>query len=275
MIKKLLLLGLMLLLQSCTQLLFQPLRPQLMTPDALGVLYDDVYIETDGKPTLHGWHLYAEGEVRGKVIFFHGNGENISTHVISVAWLTRHGYDVITVDYRGYGWSQGFPGLEGSIDDIDAAIRYTIAELLAKDEQLFVLGHSFGGSLSIAALAENDYQGRVKALFSISAFSDYRDITQDVLSTFWLTWPLQWPLSFTVNNDYSPKQLVAKISPLSIVIIHAKDDQIVPVYHADILYSQAKQPKYIDITSGGHNRILLEPENQLLLLDYLNRFSSE
>lgn len=273
--RRLLLLGLVFILQSCTQLLFQPLKSQMMTPDDLGVLYDDIYIKTNDKLVLHGWYLHAEGSPRAKVLFFHGNGENISTHVIAVAWLTRHDYDVILVDYRGYGLSQGTPGLRGSIDDVDEAIRYTIDELLGDNEKLFVLGHSLGGSLSIAALAENHYQGRVKALLSISAFSDYRNITQEVLSRLWLTWPLQWPLSFTVNNDYSPKNLVSKISPVSLVIMHSVDDHIVPVYHADVLFEQANQPKYIEKVAGGHNRILLWPENQVLLLDYLNRFVSE
>ena len=273
--KKLLLLGLVFILQSCTQLLFQPLKSQMMTPDDLGVLYDDLYIKTNDKLVLHGWYLHAEGRPRAKVLFFHGNGENISTHVIAVSWLTRHDYDVILVDYRGYGWSQGFPELKGSINDVDTTIRYTIDELLGENEKLFVLGHSFGGSLSIAALAENHYQGRIKALFSISAFSDYHTITQDALSRFWLTWALQWPLSFTVNNDYSPKNLVSKISPVSLVIIHSVDDQIVPLYHADVLYKQANQPKYIEKVAGGHNRILLWPENQVLLLDYLSRLVSE
>lgn len=273
--KKHLLLGLVLVLQSCTQLLFHPLRPHLITPDALAVSYDDIYIETSDQLTLHGWYLHALHEPRAKVLFFHGNGENISTHIIAVAWLTKHDFDVIMVDYRGYGQSQGLPDLKGSIDDVAAAIRYTIDEILAEDEKLFVLGHSFGGSLSIAALAENDYQGKVEALFSVSAFSDYRDITQDALSRYWLTWALQWPLSYTVNNDYSPKNLVAKISPINLVIIHAEDDPIVPVYHADVIFEHAKQPKYLEKTLGKHNRILLQPVNQTLLLDYLNRFISD
>ncbi|MFW2374056.1 MAG: alpha/beta hydrolase [Gammaproteobacteria bacterium] len=273
--KKLLLLGSVFLLQSCTQLLFYPIKPHLMTPDSLGILFDDIYIETEDKLTLHGWFLHAEHEVRAKVLFFHGNGENISTHINLVSWLTKHDYDVIAVDYRGYGQSQGVPDLKGSIDDVDAAVRYTIDELLGEDEKLFVLGHSLGGGLSIAALAQNDYQGRVKALFSISAFSDYRDMTQDALSTSWLTWALQWPLSFTVNNDYSPKKMVSEISPISFVIMHAEDDHIVPAYHADVLFEHAKQPKYMDKTLGDHNRILLWPENKALLLGYLNRFVAE
>lgn len=275
MIKNLLLVGFVLILQSCTQLLFYPLKPHLMTPHDLGVLYDDIYIKTDDNLILHGWQLYAEHEARAKIIFFHGNGENISTHMTMVAWLTEHNYDVIVVDYRGYGHSQGATDLAGSIADINSAIQYTIDELLEANQQLFVMGHSFGGSLSIAALAQQDYQGKVRALLSISAFSDYRDITQDALSSWWLSWVFQWPLSFTVNNDYSPKQLISSISPVDVVIIHGRDDGIVPVYHANVLYEHAKQPKYIDLTVGDHNRILLWPENRALVLDYLDKFSSD
>ena len=263
------------MVSACTHLLFHPTRSQQINPEVLGVAYENVYIKTADNILIHGWYLHAETKPRAKVLFFHGNGENISSHVSMVAWMTRQGFDVILVDYRGYGLSQGRTDLKGSIRDVDTTIRYTINEILTEHEKLFVLGHSLGASLSIAALASNDYHGKVNALLSVSAFSDYHDIARDKLSSLWLTWPLQWPLSLTINNDFSPKMMVAKIAPVNLVIMHAEDDHIVPVYHADVLFEHANQPKYIEKVAGDHNQILLQSENQSLLLHYLNRFIDE
>ena len=52
------------------------------------------------------------------VLFLHGNAENISTHIGSVYWLPEQGYEVVLLDYRGYGRSEGVPQLGRMLDDV-------------------------------------------------------------------------------------------------------------------------------------------------------------
>ena len=256
-------------LSACTHFLFQPQRVQFATPDRLGVMYEDVELETNEGIKLHGWKLLAKTEVRGTVLFFHGNGENISSHFANVHWLTDYGYDVYLFDYQGYGKSEGTAQLDAVINDAEAMISYSVKQL-TKDEKLIVLGHSLGGSLAIHAVAHTPHKLKIKTLVTVEAFADYHEVTQDVLSTSWLTWLFQWPLSFTVDNSYRPLNAVAQLAPVPLMLMHSKQDQIIPYQHAQDLYAAAVEPKVLKLVSGGHNVIFNNEENRKILLEYLS-----
>ena len=40
---------------------------------------------------------------KGTVLFLHGNAQNISAHIAAVHWLPKAGYNLLLLDYRGYG----------------------------------------------------------------------------------------------------------------------------------------------------------------------------
>ena len=86
-----------------------------LTPARIGLAYQDVYLPTPDGVRLHGWYLPAQGEARGTLLFLHGNAENISTHIASVYWLPAQHYNVLLIDYRGYGESTGTPTLPGLV----------------------------------------------------------------------------------------------------------------------------------------------------------------
>jgi uncharacterized protein len=75
----------MLLLAACTGLIFQPLQEHLLTPDRLGLAYRDVAIVAADGVRLHGWFLPARAPRQGSILFLHGNAQNVSTHITSVA----------------------------------------------------------------------------------------------------------------------------------------------------------------------------------------------
>ena len=222
------------LLVGCSNLLFYPVKHHPVSPDVIGVFYEDIYVEASDGIKLHGWKLYAEVERTGTIIFFHGNGDNVSTQLPNTFWLPAKGYDVYVFDYRGYGKSQGEVDLDDIISDMELTIAHVVKQL-PEDEKLIVMGHSLGASMAIYTVANSAWRDRIKALVTVSAFSDYHDITQDVLSKNWLFWLFQWPLSFTVDNSYRPLDYIAGISPIPILILHSESDEMVAMIHAERL----------------------------------------
>ena len=198
---------------SCTSMLFQPLKQHFFTPAVVDVKYEDVYIESDRGLNLHGWKLFTLQQKKGSVLFLHGNGENISTHFANLYWLTEHGYDGYIFDYRGYGKSEGLPEIDGVVRDVYSMLDYVVANTDSQ-QQIIVIGHSMGGALAIYAIADYDKKQRLSTLVTVEAFSDYHDIAQDMLATSWLTWLFQWPLSLTIDNTYSPVEVIEKLPPL-------------------------------------------------------------
>lgn len=219
----------------------------------MGLDYRDIYFMSTDKIKLHGWFLPSKGEVAGTVLFLHGNAENISTHIYSVAWLPEQGFNVFLFDYRGYGSSPGKPDMEGVHDDADKALEYLAKHSDIDSHGVIVLGQSLGGAIGIYLAAHSVYADRIKALIVESAFSGYRRIIRDKLAGLWITWPLQWPLSYMVSDQYNPLEAMAKIAPKPLLIIHGTDDLIVSVYHARLLFQAANRPKELWIVSGGRH----------------------
>ena len=261
---------------GCTSLLFQPMKQHLYTPDFVNLEYEDIVIASDNDLQLHGWRLLAQAgdndrqgaDKKGNILFLHGNGENISTHFGNLYWLMQYGYDGYIFDYRGYGKSEGMPELDGVVRDVRAMLDYMMRETPA-DQQLIVIGHSMGGALAIHAVASHPRKQRITALVTVEAFSDYRAVARDVLGNSWLTWALQWPLSFTISNRYRPLDAVANVSPVPLLIMHSRQDRLVPFYHALKLYARAGEPKQFVEIRGAHNRIFRDNANRALLLESL------
>ena len=263
-----------LLLGACTGLLFHPQRELLLTPDRVGLAYRDISFEAADGSRLHGWFLPADPDAAHgaacTVLFLHGNAENISTHLASVRWLPEKGANVFLFDYRGYGRSEGEPSLTGLHLDTEAALGAVLAIAEVDPDRIVVFGQSLGGTVAITALAQSPYRHRIRALVTEGAFSSYRGIAREKLAAFWLTWPLQWPLSLAMDNRYEPLEAIGRMSPVPVLIIHGLVDQVVSPHHAEALYAAAGEPKELWLVPGaGHIQAMLRTEVQQRLLGYL------
>ena len=253
---------------GCTSVIFQPQKKHYLDLKQFNVNYEDVYFKSEPSVQLHGWWLPKRTEKdKGSIVFLHGNAGNISSHIANAYWLTKHGFNVFLFDYRGYGYSQGEPMLPGIFSDINAALDYVYQR--NSNNKVIVIGQSLGASLGVYAMSQPENRDKLKAYLMISGFSDYQEITQDLLSSWWLTWVLQWPLSKTINNDYRPLSYIADIAPVPLVLFHSRDDGIIPFYHAEKLFQQAAHPKRLVELRGSHNRLFTVDDNRLKVLEQL------
>jgi len=269
-----------LVLSGCTPLFFQPMRGWVDTPDRHGLRYETDDLQASDGTRLSAWFLPARSKggarSRATVLFLHGNAENISTHFHAIAWLPAEGFNVLALDYRGYGASRGEPTLAGIQLDIDAAMRELLSRRDVDADRIVVYGQSLGGALAIAYVAHCACRAHVRAIVVESSFSDYRRIVREKLADAWLTWPLQWLPALTVDNTYSPAAAVAALSPIPLLLIHADRDPVVPLHHSQDLYALAKEPKELWIVPGaGHGQALADPAVRSRLVRYLEQHVGE
>ena len=263
------------LLSGCTQLIFQPMSRHVNNPLLQSIQVEDVFFNTEDGERLHAWLLpAATPQPKASIIFFHGNAQNISTHVGAVYWLPAQGYQVLLVDYRGYGKSSGKVDLSGAIMDINSTLEYGLQNILG-NEPLILMGQSLGASMLIYASSQSPHKPRISAVLLISAFSDYQLVARELLATSWLTWWLQWPLSLTINNDYRPVEFIADIAPVPVYLLHGSLDQSVNPEHSRILFSHAKEPKYFYSLAGGHNNLFAYLQNHQIILDILRQIHQQ
>jgi uncharacterized protein len=261
-----------LLLAGCTQTFFQPQRVLIDTPASAGLRYEPLALRAADGVELFTWFLPARGPAHATVLFLHGNAENISTHFNSVAWMPAQGFNVLALEYRGYGKSTGSPSLAGVQLDIDAAMRVLLERPDVDPGRIVIFGQSLGGALAIHYAARGAQRHALRAVIADSAFADYRLIVQEKLAAFFLTWPFQWLPALSVDNDYSPLASVAEVSPLPLLLIHGERDSIVPVRHSQRLYDAAAEPRELWLVPhAGHIQALRNPELRERLGAFMRR----
>jgi fermentation-respiration switch protein FrsA (DUF1100 family) len=257
---------------GCTGAFFHPQRTLVQTPDRVGVRYESLSLRAADGVELVAWFMPASRKADATLLFLHGNAENISTHFMNVAWMPAEGFNVLALDYRGYGGSEGKPSLPGMQLDIDAALAVLLARPDVDARRIVLFGQSLGGALAIHYGARGARRGALRAVIADSAFADYRAIASEKLAASVLTWPFQWLPALVVDNDYSPLVSVGAVSPLPLLLIHGEADAIVPPHHAQRLAEAAGPPKELWLLPGvGHIESVRDPALRQRLSDYVRR----
>ncbi len=201
--------------------------------------YEDVYVEVNGQKT-HGWFIPLDG-ARGYVLFSHGNAGNIADRLESILLLRRMGFSVLAYDYGGYGYSEGRPSQERIYADVEAMWRYLTDTRAIAPKEIVIFGRSMGG----AAAAHLAAKTKPAAVVLESTFTSIPDVVRGL--------PLLGPvLALAVRHHFPNIQIIPNIQA-PILIIHSKDDHIIPYAHGQRLYEAATAPKEFLHISGDHN----------------------
>ncbi len=215
-----------------------PGRELLGVPDAVGLDYEDITLKASDGVSVHGW--FVPGESPRVLLYFHGNAGNISHRLYSIKDFHELGLSVFIFDYRGYGQSGGKPSERGLYRDGQAAWRYLTEERGIAAENIIVFGRSLGGSVASWIAARE----KPAALIVESSFTSVPDIGQDVYP--WL--PVRW-LS---RLKHSTRDEAAKAA-CPVLVVHSRDDEIIPFHHGQAIYDAANEPKQFLEIRGGHN----------------------
>ena len=254
---------------GCNNLFYYPDANVRLTPTKFNLKYENILIKTEDGEELSGWFIHSRNITPiATILHFHGNAENITTHFMYIAWLTNKGFDIIEFDYRGYGDSTGKPSRDGLFLDSKAALTW--ARDNSKTKDIFIFAQSLGGAVVIPAYVNNPING-VQAIIIDSTFASYRKITRQKLSNIWLTWPLQWPLSFLVSDNLSPIDSIQDIH-VPLLFVHSPTDPVVPFETGKDLYTAAPEPKeFWEIPWDGHCSAFISKDDRYRkkLVNYL------
>jgi fermentation-respiration switch protein FrsA (DUF1100 family) len=272
-LKSLLTLALTLVLSGCSSLLFYPEPGLPMTPDKAQLQYRDVNLTTADGTRLRGWFLPAKPgvPVKGTVLHLHGNGGNMSWHLGGTWWLPEQGYQVLLLDYRGYGLSEGEPSLPAIYQDIDAAFDWLNKAPEVQGKPLVVLGQSIGGALAVHYLVEHPQQrSQLKALVLDGVPASYREVARYTLGTSWLTWPFKRPLSWVIPDQDSAINGIAQLKGTPMLLFQSLDDTQVPLHNGISLYQAAPPPRVLQLTRGPHVQTFGDPTWRAVMIRYLD-----
>lgn len=240
------------ILHGCNGQFYLPDRTTYSDPAAYPFPVEQVDFASEDGTRLHGWLLRAHpGPARGTVLQFHGNAQNLTSHVELVAWLPAEGYNVFTFDYRGYGKSEGSPSREGIHQDANAAINFLLARPDIDRDRVIVLGQSLGGAIAVSALGEQGTRG-VRGVIVDSSFATYIGMGNEVIGGSWLSYPLAWLL---LSNRHSPAHAIARLAPVPLLFLHSEADPVVPRRQGQALLAAAapeSSPVFVTVNVPAH-----------------------
>ncbi len=262
------------------RLTFMPLREIPFSPADLGLPFEDAWITTEDGLRIHGWFIpgreagRAAGGAPGAtssaravrapltLLFFHGNAENIALNLPLARITYRAGYNLLMVDYRGYGKSVGSPSETGIYRDGKAAFRYLLGRSDVDPARIVVWGRSIGAAVAVrvaaaAAPAETGSAGGVAGVILESPFTSALELLRD--GGYWLF----YPLALLGSYRFDQTRWIGRIDA-PICVVHGTRDEVVPFRLGRRLFDLAPGKKdLVAIEGGGHNDLLASHADEL------------
>jgi fermentation-respiration switch protein FrsA (DUF1100 family) len=220
-------------------LIYFPSRSIYLTPRDIGLEFEEVNLDAGDDVKIHGWFV-PHDSARATLLFFHGNGGNISHRLESINQFHQLGLSVFIIDYHGYGQSGGRPGENETYLDAEAAWQYLTNSKNLPPDSIIIFGRSLGGA--VASWLAAKYPPKV--LILESTFLSIPDIAGH-------HYPFL-PVKLMSRFKYSTKDNMAKIE-VPLLVIHSPDDDIIPYKHSERIFELANDPKTFLPINGSHN----------------------
>jgi fermentation-respiration switch protein FrsA (DUF1100 family) len=198
-----------------------------------------VWLDRDGV-RIEAWFL-PSGSPRPApaVIFFHGNAELIDHNLELAEEYRDRGVSALLVEYRGYGRSGGSPSQKAIVGDAVAAYDWLREKPGVDPERIMLHGRSLGSGVAAQLAKERPLAALIleSPFVSIASFASAYGAP-----------------SFLVRNPYRTDQVLPTLT-CPILLLHGRQDEIIPFAHAERLKELAPAAKLVELT-GGHNDAL-------------------
>lgn len=223
--------------------IFQPSREDVSGRWGVAPGYEDVWITVGGE-RLHGWWVARRAPHEAPtLLYLHGARWNLTGASFRIARLSELGFNVLAIDYRGFGRSDGsLPSEQMAYEDAQAAWDW-LKRKEPDPGKRFVYGHSLGGAVAIDLAARNP---EVAGLIVESSFTSIADMAAQ-MKYGWL------PVSVLLTQHFDSLRKIGTVRAPKL-FIHGTADHVVPAIMSERLYERASAPKtLLKIEGASHS----------------------
>ncbi|HVP59431.1 MAG TPA: alpha/beta fold hydrolase [Myxococcaceae bacterium] len=240
-------------------------------PKELGITrYEELTLPVDGGIELRAWFVPAKtgGKPKGTVIVLHGWGSNVGFALQQSAFLLDRGYQLYLLDARtnsfvgNDGKYRGF--LREDLADVSRAIEAVRRRPDVDPDRVALYGFSWGGTKALLAGAEHpelraviaDAASILDAGGSVGAFEDKmppsarKDL--GLFGEFLFAQVNEMTRLLGYAAVFDVVGAAARIAPRPLLIIHSRDDRMVPFYSAEVIAKVATPTKVLFGDKFGH-----------------------
>jgi len=221
--------------------------PDTASPDATTAIseygIEPITLTTsDGLSLRSWWHPSHDPHSRPVVVVLPGNAGHAGYRFPKFAGLMEAGFNVLFLEYRGYGGNPGNPTESGLKQDTAAAIRY-LGDQGFPAVQVALYGESLGSGLAIDQASNK----RFAAVVLEAPYTSIADVAQD---HYWFL-PARW---LTRDRFDSLSKIKHISAPL--LILHGNKDRVINPTHGRRMFAAASEPKTaVFVPGAGHNNL--------------------
>jgi len=225
-------------------------------PGSLGLPYENVTFQTTDGLTLRGWFIPALHANAPAVLYAPGTSQDQRSGLSLVLPFHRAGYHVLLFSYRGHGQSDGnqigFTYGAAESRDVDAAVQFLVQTIGV--HHVGVIGYSAGAASVILSAARNQQVGAVVAVAPYNDVAEVWRTSRPVLVPAfiqdWALWLAEKRKGFD-RNQVCPLDVVSRIAPRPLLVIHGMNDQRILEPQIRRLFAAAQQPKDLWLVPGA------------------------
>ena len=224
-------------------------------PLHISSLHEEITIPIDQTDTLHLIRFQpTQRSTRGVVLYFHGNRENVEWYAPQAALFTNEGYEVMMMDYPGYGKSRG----ERSELKIYqwANWVYQLARKKYVPQQIILYGKSLGTGVAAQLASKKD----CSQLILETPYTNFPAVFSHYLPIY--------PFKNLLHYQFPTEQYIEQVNA-PIRILHGTSDFVIAHQHSINLTKKKKAIQLVIIKGGSHNNLFEYKEARAALKKWL------
>ncbi len=207
--------------------------------------FEELFYHMEDGGKINGLRFPVENS-KGLVIYFHGNSRSIKGWAKYAKDFTQHGFDVVMIDYRGFGKSIGERNERTLKSDAQMVYQRLCTEY--SEEQIIIYGRSMGSGFAAKVASVN----HPRMLILDAPYYSFSRLTNRYLPFL----PVPWILRYHIRTNSFIKYVRCPIR-----IIHGTKDWLIPVQSSkDLANIMPEQSVLYQIAGGGHNNLPTFPE---------------
>ncbi|MFY0626256.1 MAG: alpha/beta fold hydrolase [Reichenbachiella sp.] len=200
--------------------------------------FEELFFQVEENVRINGLRFTVK-ESKGIVIYFHGNTRSIKGWSKYAKDFTRNDFEVLIIDYRGFGKSTGERAEKAIYKD--SQYIYNEVRNWYKEDQIIIYGRSMGSGFAAKLASKN----KPKMLILDAPYYSLSQLT----SRWFFFLPLSILLKYHIRTD-----IWVKYVRCPIYIIHGTSDKLIPYRSSVRLRKEAPLTiRLIPIHGGKHN----------------------
>lgn len=218
------------------------------------VPFRELFFEVAPSVTINGLHFYSP-KPHGLILYFHGNTRSIKGWAKYAKDFSRYNYDVVLVDYRGFGKSTGHRNEKLMLNDMQ--VVYDTLAVQYPEHHILVYGRSLGSGFATKIASENS----PRYLILDAPYYSFANAVQRFIPIL----PMRYVLRYQLRTD----KWIRKVN-CHTYIIHGTKDWLIPISQSEKLQKlNPRKITLIRIEGGGHNNLPSFPEYHNFVRDIL------